>query len=107
MFILSRPKEKHLRNSNNTRYWWKMKQVTKSKCYNPTMEENLCLKNLTHFLQNVEFKDKECALFPTTNGVAKHANKMIIKCVKIMILTQGLEFEFWGEVVNMAMYIKN
>jgi len=55
----------------------------------------------------VEFEDKEGALFPTTNGVAKHANKMIIKCVKNMILTQGLEFEFWGKVVNMAMYIKN
>jgi len=58
MSIFSRPKEKHLKNSNNTRHWWRTKLVTKSKCYDPTTEENLCLRSLTHFLRNVEFKDK-------------------------------------------------
>jgi hypothetical protein len=30
-----------------------------------------------------------------------------MECAKIMILAQGLDFEFWGETVNMAVYIKN
>jgi len=30
-----------------------------------------------------------------------------MECVRNMILAQGLELEFWGEAVNIAMYIKN
>jgi hypothetical protein len=44
---------------------------------------------------------------PQQNGVVKRANKTIMECVRNMILAQGLELEFWGEAVNMAMYIKN
>jgi transposase InsO family protein len=44
---------------------------------------------------------------PQQNGVAKRANRTIMECARSMILAQGLEFEFWGEAVNTAMYIKN
>ncbi len=57
--------------------------VTKSKCYDPTMEENLCPRSLTHFLRNVEFNDKQMRPIPH--------NKMVLRNV---ILAQGLEFEF-------------
>jgi len=30
-----------------------------------------------------------------------------MECARNMILTQGLELEFWGEVVNRTVYIKN
>jgi hypothetical protein len=32
---------------------------TKSKCYDPTTEKNLCPRSLMHFLRNVEFNDKQ------------------------------------------------
>jgi len=44
---------------------------------------------------------------PQQNGVAEHANRTIMECARSMILAQRLELEFWGEAVNMAMYIKN
>jgi len=40
-----------------------MKLVTKSKCYDPTMDD-LCLRSLMHFLQNVEFNDKQVRPIP-------------------------------------------
>ncbi len=58
--------------------------VTKSKCYDPTMEENLCPRSLMHFLRNVEFNDKQVC--PQQNGVAKHANRTIMEFAKNMIL---------------------
>jgi hypothetical protein len=30
-----------------------------------------------------------------------------MECARSMIFAQGLELEFWGEVVNTAVYIKN
>jgi hypothetical protein len=30
-----------------------------------------------------------------------------MECARNMILAQGLELEFWGEMANMAVYIKN
>ncbi len=44
---------------------------------------------------------------PQQNDVAECANKTIMECARSMILAQGLELEFWGEAVNMAMYINN
>jgi hypothetical protein len=44
---------------------------------------------------------------PQQNGVAESANRTIMECARSMILAQGLELEFWGEVVNTAVYIKN
>jgi hypothetical protein len=44
---------------------------------------------------------------PQQNGVAERANRTIMECARSMILAQGLEFEFWGEAVNTAVYIKN
>jgi transposase InsO family protein len=44
---------------------------------------------------------------PQQNGVAERANRTIMECARSMILTQGLELTFWGEAVNMAVYIKN
>jgi transposase InsO family protein len=44
---------------------------------------------------------------PQQNGAAKCANRTIMECATSMILTQGLGLEFWGEVVNTAVYIKN
>ncbi len=53
-----------MRNSNNTRHWWRTKLVTKSKCYNSTIEENMCPKSLMQFLQNVGFNDKQVRPIP-------------------------------------------
>jgi hypothetical protein len=44
---------------------------------------------------------------PQQNGVAKRANRTIMECARSMILAQGLGLEFWGEAMNMAVYIKN
>jgi hypothetical protein len=44
---------------------------------------------------------------PQQNGVVEHANKTIMECARNMILAQGLELEFWGETMNMTVYIKN
>jgi len=38
--------------------------VTKSKCYDLRIEENLCLKSLMHFLWNVEFNDNQVRPIP-------------------------------------------
>jgi hypothetical protein len=79
----------------------------KTKCYDPTTEENLCPRSLTHFLWNVEFNDKQVRPIPTTKWCCGHANKTIMECARSMILAQGLGLEFWGEAVNTAVYIKN
>ncbi len=44
---------------------------------------------------------------PQQNAVAERANRTIMECARSMILAQRLELEFWGEAVNMAVYIKN
>ncbi len=44
---------------------------------------------------------------PQQNGVTKRANRTIMECARSMILAKGLKLEFWGEVVNIAVYIKN
>ncbi len=44
---------------------------------------------------------------PQQNGATERANRTIMECATSMILTQGLGLEFWGEVVNTAVYIKN
>jgi transposase InsO family protein len=44
---------------------------------------------------------------PQQNGVVECANRTIMECARSMILAQGLELEFWGKAVSMAMYIKN
>jgi len=44
---------------------------------------------------------------PQQNGVVERANRIIMECARNMILAQGLEFEFWGEAMNTAVYIKN
>ncbi len=75
MFSFWRPKEKRLKISNNTRRWWRMKLVTKSKCYDLTTKENLCPRSLMHFLRNVEFNDKQVRLI-------RH-NKMVLQNVPI------------------------
>jgi hypothetical protein len=69
---LLKAKEKRLKSSNNTRRWWRTKLVTKSKCYVPTMEENLCLRNLTHFLRNVEFNYKQVRPIPHNKTVLRN-----------------------------------
>ncbi len=43
---------------------------------------------------------------PQQNGVAERANRTIMECAS-MIFAQGLELEFWGEVMNTAVYTKN
>jgi len=44
---------------------------------------------------------------PQQNGVAERANRTIMECARNMIFAQRLKLEFWGEVVNMTVYIKN
>jgi hypothetical protein len=75
MSIFWGPKEKCLCNSNNIRHWWRTKLVTKSKCYDPTMKENLCPRSLTHFLRNVKFNDKQVHIIPH--------NKMVLQNMAI------------------------
>ncbi len=75
MSIFLKPKEKRLRNSNNTRCCWRTKLVTKSKCYDLTTKENLCPRSLMHFLWNVEFNDKQMCPIPH--------NKMVLQNVLI------------------------
>jgi hypothetical protein len=56
----------------------------------------------------VKFNDKQMRpIPPQKNSVAKRANKTIMECARSMILAQGLQLEFWGEAVNMVVYIKN
>jgi hypothetical protein len=91
-----------LKNSNNIKRWWRTKLVTKSKCYDLTMKENLCSKNLTHFLRNVEFNNKQVCPIPHNKTVLQNHHGM---CKK-HDYCKGLELEFWGEAVNTTMYIK-
>jgi hypothetical protein len=62
-----------LTNLNNTRCWWKTKLVTKSKCYDSKMEENMCPTNLTQFLQNVGFHNEQVRPIPHNKMVLRNA----------------------------------
>jgi transposase InsO family protein len=44
---------------------------------------------------------------PQQNGVVERANRTIMECARSMIFAQRLGLEFWGEVVNTVVYIKN
>jgi hypothetical protein len=44
---------------------------------------------------------------PQQNSVAECVNRTIMEWAKNMILAQGLNLEFWGEAMNMTVYIKN
>jgi transposase InsO family protein len=44
---------------------------------------------------------------PQQNGYVEHVNRTIIECVRSMIFVQGFDLEFWVEMVNMTIYIKN
>ncbi len=44
---------------------------------------------------------------PQQNGVVERANRTIMECARSMILAQGLEPKFWGEMLNTMVYIKN
>ncbi len=71
------------------------------------MEESLCPKNLMVFGEcGIQWQTS--ALYtPQQNGYAEHVNRTIMECVRSMILIQGLDLEFWAEVVNTTIYIKN
>jgi hypothetical protein len=75
-----------------------MKLVTKSKSYDSTTKENLC--KFDTFLAKCEIRQTTVPYSPQ-NDVAEHVNGTI------MVLAQGLELEFSGEVVNTTVYIKN
>jgi len=96
MFIFWRSKEKRLKNSNHTRCWWETKLVTKSKCYDLTMEENLCLRSLTHaFLAECGIQRQTSAPYsPQQNGVVECANRFIMECAKNMTLHKGWNLNF-------------
>lgn len=47
------------------------------------------------------------AYSPQHNGVAKRKNKTIIEMAKCMLHGKKMQYEFWGEVVNTAVYILN
>jgi hypothetical protein len=65
-------------------------------------------KKFDAFLTECEIQQQTSAPYsPQQNGVAKRANRTIMECARSMILTQGLELEFWGEAVNTAVYTKN
>ncbi len=65
-------------------------------------------KKIDAFLTKCGIQWQTSAPYSTQqNGVTKCANRIIMECVRSMIFAQRLEFEFWGEVMNMALYIKN
>jgi transposase InsO family protein len=65
-------------------------------------------KNFDDFLRECGIQRQTSAPYtPQQNGVAEQANRTIMECVKSMILAEQLDLEFWAEVVNIAVYIKN
>jgi hypothetical protein len=65
-------------------------------------------KKFDNFLHECEIQRQTSALYtPQQNGVVERANRTIMECARSMIHAQGLDLEFWAEVVNMAVYIKN
>jgi transposase InsO family protein len=63
-------------------------------------------KKLDTFLAKCGIQQQTSAPYSLEqNGVAERANRTIMECARSMILAQGLEREFWGEVVNMAVYM--
>jgi len=65
-------------------------------------------KKFDAFLAKCEIQQQTSALYsPRQNGVVERANRTIMECIRSMILTLVLEFEFWGEEENITMYIKN
>ncbi len=95
----------------------------KFKAYKALVENQTCMKIKTlRFDNGGEFVPKkfdnllhECgiqrqisALYtPQENGVAERANRTIMECARNMIHARGLDLEFWAEVVNTTVYIKN
>jgi hypothetical protein len=65
-------------------------------------------KKFDNFLHECGIQRQTSAPYtPQQNGVAKRANRTIMECARSMICAQGLDLEFWAEVVNMTIYIKN
>ncbi len=65
-------------------------------------------KKFNNFLHECGIQRQTSAPYtPQQNGVAKRANRTIMECARSMIHAQGLDLEFWAEVVNTAVYIKN
>ncbi len=44
---------------------------------------------------------------PQQNEVAERANRTMMECARSMICAQGLDLEFWAEVVKTTIYMKN
>jgi transposase InsO family protein len=65
-------------------------------------------KKFDTFLAECEIQQETIAPYsPQQNDVVEHANGTIMKCARSMNLAQGFDLEFWGEVVNTTVYIKN
>ncbi len=70
--------------------------------------EKFVFKKFDNFLDERGIQRQTSALYtPQQNGVVERANKTIMECAISMIHAQGLDLEFWAEVVNMEVYINN
>jgi hypothetical protein len=65
-------------------------------------------KKFDDFLHEWEIQQQTSAPYtPQQNGVMEQTNRTIMECVRSTICAQGLDLEFWAEVVNTTVYIKN
>ncbi len=65
-------------------------------------------KKFDNFLHECGIQQQASAPYtPQQNGVVERANRTIMECARSMIRAQGLDLEFWAEVVNTVVYIKN
>jgi hypothetical protein len=65
-------------------------------------------KKFDNFLRECGIQRQTSAPYtPQQNVVPKQTNRTIMECVRNMIRAQGLDLEFWAEVVNTTIYIKN
>jgi len=71
-------------------------------------EGEFVLKKFDNFLHECGIQRQTSAPYtPQQNGVAERANRTIMECTRSMICAQGLDLEFWAEMVNTTVYIKN
>jgi transposase InsO family protein len=86
--------------------------VEQTNLKNKTLQSNnkgeFVSKKFDNFLHECGIHRQTSAPYtPQQNGVAERANKTIMECIRSMIRAQGLDLEFWAEIMNTAIYIKN
>ena len=66
------------------------------------------LKDFESYLRKHGIVHQKTAPYtPEQNGVTKCANRTIIKMARTLMSESKVDFEFWGEAVLTAVYLKN